>query len=140
MNQQQANDTTYDDPELYYSEENEPPSPDLIYAYPLKTCGACAFSLVSNSFQEFMQENNPQISGAQTYNGEFSVSPVSLGVLPEMIHMRDTTASFGSIDTEQIRRFWEIYNDYPRYLRAVKKRSRKKNKKKVANEGGCSLK
>lgn len=119
----------YDDPELYSSSEQEDVVQlGTIYAYPLKNCGAFAFSLVSQQFQ-YNNSDEDFLPFTQSYNKAFTDNLLSFNCFFSDEKPVKRAKPQTEIETSEVKKFWEIYNDYPRYLKAVKKRNRKKGKK-----------
>jgi hypothetical protein len=84
------------------------------YMQSFASCGDCSIDMSSYSFSEF--------GGSLDSDGSFRIlneSPVDTP-LPRPIQ---------TLDTSQVSLFWKRYNEYPQFLKKLKKRNRRKAKK-----------
>lgn len=118
----ESNVDFYIDPEIYHCNANFSQSvisEAKIFSFPTKDKGAYAASL-------------PLDGAISNMSGSLSVGPswVDSEDLSKPISQKQRPVVTSTVSSEQVAKFWEIYQAYPKYLKNVQKRQKRKNKKK----------
>lgn len=122
----------YDDPELDERDETEDAARAefnyTVYSFPLNRFGAIATSFSADLFLNSLDSIKPINDFRGTYCVEL-LSPLSMDAAAQP--QIDITTIQTCVDTPQVALFWQRYREYPKYLKNVKKRNRRKNKRKT---------
>lgn len=122
----------YDDPELEERDEMEDAARAefnyTVYSFPLNRFGAIATSFSADLYQNSLDSIKPLNDFRGTYCVEM-LSPLSVDTTAQQ--PIDISTIQTCVDTPQVALFWQRYREYPKYLKNVKKRNRRKNKRKT---------